>query len=191
MSDVVQSLWIGPRLSAMERLPLGSFAPNGDEVHLYTYGKVDVMPDGITGRDGNEILPESRVFQYRDFPSYAGFSNYFRYRLLLLRCGWWIDADAVCLRPLSDLDVDYVFAAEEHEGRSYINSGVIKAPAGSDAMQWAWRSCDARDPATIRWGETGPRLVGEAVARFGLDRFVQPAAAVCPLGYARSEGRRI
>lgn len=187
MSDVIQTLWIGPALSSMERLSLRSFLANGHEVELYTYGDVAGVPRGTTVRDGNEVLPSSRVFQYRDFPSYSGFSNYFRYRLLLLRGGWWIDTDMICLRPLSDLGGEHVFASERHEGTTYISSGLIKAPAGSAAMEWAWNSCDARDPTTIRWGETGPRLLAEAVTRFGLESSVQPVESFCPIGYAEWE----
>lgn len=184
MSDVIQTLWIGPSLSSMERLSLRSFLANGHEVHLYTYGDVAGVPNGTVLRDANEILPASRIFQYRDFASYAGFSNYFRYRLLLLRGGWWIDTDMICLRPLTGFAGDHVFGAERHEDTVYITSGVIKAPPGSPAMEWAWQTCDARDPATIRWGETGPRLVAEAVQRFDLASAVEPPESFCPLGYA-------
>lgn len=182
--EAIQTLWIGPRLSSMERLALRSFLANGHEVHLYTYGEVVGVPAGTIVRDGSEILPESRIFQYRDFASYAGFSNYFRYRLLMLRGGWWIDTDTVSLRPLTDLEGDHVFAAERHEETVYVSSGVIKAPRGSAAMEWAWSACDARDPSTIRWGETGPRLVAQAVQRFGLQSAVQPVESFCPIGYA-------
>ena len=184
MSDVIQMLWVGPRLSAMEQLALRSFLANGHEVHLYTYGDVEGVPHGTIVRDGNEILPASRIFQYRDFASYAGFSNYFRYRLLLLRGGWWVDTDTICLRPLADLESEHVFATELHEGTVYVSSGIIKAPPGSAAMEWAWNACDARDPSTIRWGETGPRLLGEAVKRFSLEASLQPVESFCPIGYA-------
>jgi mannosyltransferase OCH1-like enzyme len=184
MSGVIQTLWIGPELSSMEQLSLRSFLANGHDVHLYTYADVAGVPHGTIVRDGNEILPASRIFQYRDFASYSGFSNYFRYRLLLLRGGWWIDTDMVCLRPLTDFGGEHVFGAERHEGTDYVSSGVIKAPAGSAVMKWAWNTCDARDPSTIRWGETGPRLLGEAVKRFGLESSIQPPGSFCPIGYA-------
>jgi hypothetical protein len=184
MSGVIQALWIGVELSSMEQLSLRSFLANGHEVHLYVYGDVEGVPRETVLRDGNEILPASRIFQYRDFASYAGFSNYFRYRLLQLRGGWWIDTDTVCLRSLSDLDGDYVFAAEQHGDTTFVSSAVIKAPAGSAPMEWAWSACDARDPSTIRWGETGPRLLAEAVKHFGLESFVQPVESFCPIGYA-------
>src|SRR5215213_329764 len=109
MMDLLQTLWIGPRLSAMEQLSIQSFLRHGHELHLYTYGDVEGVPRGTVLRDANEILPRERIFVYRDFPSVSGFSNFFRYKLLLERGGWWVDADMVCVRPF-DFDSPHVFA---------------------------------------------------------------------------------
>ena len=86
-SPAIQGLWIGTHLSALERLSIRSFLQNGHEYHLYAYGEVRNLPDGTTVRDGREILPESRIFQYRDHKSFSAFSNFFRYKLLLDREG--------------------------------------------------------------------------------------------------------
>ena len=181
MADLIQSLWIGPRLSAMEQLAIRSFLHHGHEFHLYVYDDVDGIPAGTTVRDGNEILPASMIFVYRDHNSYSGFSNYFRYKLLLERGGWWVDTDLVCLRPFHT-DDDYVFASERvKSGEDAICAGAIKSPPGSPAMQHAWTTCAGRDPATIKWGETGPRLVAETVERFGLYDHVRPAKTFCPI----------
>ena len=75
---VVQSLWIGNRLSTLERLAIASFLANGHEYHLYGYGDVQGVPRGVTLKDGNAILPESRLFTYSDGfakGSYAAVSN--------------------------------------------------------------------------------------------------------------------
>ena len=37
-SDVIQSLWIGDRLSVMERLCIQSFLDQGHQFHLYGEG---------------------------------------------------------------------------------------------------------------------------------------------------------
>ena len=58
---------------------------NGHEYHLYVYEDVKNVPAATTLRDGNEILPASEIFQYQGRPSYAGFANFFRYKLLLER----------------------------------------------------------------------------------------------------------
>jgi Alpha 1,4-glycosyltransferase conserved region/Glycosyltransferase sugar-binding region containing DXD motif len=180
--DVVQSLWIGPRLTAMERLSIESFLRHGHEFHLYTYGHVDGVPAGTVVRDGREILPAERIFFYKDQHSVSGFSNFFRYKLLLERGGWWVDADMVCLRPF-DFEGAHVFASELSKGVVHVSSGAIRAPRGSEAMSWAWEVCDAKDPQSLRWGETGPTLVAAAVERFGLQSSVQPPETFCPFPY--------
>ena len=181
-SDRIQGLWIGRRLSAMERLSIASFLHHGHEYHLFAYDEVEGLPAGTLLVDAGAILPASMIFQYRDIPSYAGFANYFRYKLLLDRGGWWADTDVVCLRPF-DFDEPYVFASElMPDGRVLASAGVIKAPAGCEAMAYAWGCCLARDPNELSWGETGPMLVGQAIARFGLGHHMHPPRTVSPVG---------
>src|SRR3954451_7190727 len=74
MNRVIQGLWIGESLSAMERLSIASFLANGHEFDLYAYGQVSGLPAGTRLRDANEVLPRDCVFRYRDHPSYAGFA---------------------------------------------------------------------------------------------------------------------
>jgi hypothetical protein len=33
------------------------------------------------------------------------------------------------------------------------------------------------------WGETGPRLMGEAVKKFSMERYIKPHEVFCPLSY--------
>src|ERR1044071_3092824 len=186
MSEIIQGLWIGPRLSAMERMSVNSFLANGHEYHLYTDGEVEGVPPGATLRDGCEILPRSMIFRYREFDTVAGFSNFFRYKLLLERGGWWVDADVVCLRPF-DFEGEHVFSSESVNGALVVNSGIIKAPAGSRVMEYAWRVCEGKRTEELRWGETGPRLVHEAVRECGFEASVRPFEVFCPLGYSEWE----
>lgn len=183
MSDIIQGLWIGARLSAMERMSVESFLAKGHEYHLYTYGHVEGVPRGAVVRDASEILPPSMIFRYREFDTVSGFSNFFRYKLLLERGGWWVDADVVCLCPFDFAD-EHVFSSEWVRGEQVVNSGIIKAPAGSPAMEHAWRVCEGKRREELRWGETGPRLVQEAVMKCGLLRYVRPYEAFCPLSYS-------
>ena len=62
-----------------------SFLAHGHDFHLYTYAPIDNVPEGVVMQDANDILPASMIFQYRDHSSYAGFANFFRYKLLLDR----------------------------------------------------------------------------------------------------------
>lgn len=182
MNNVIQGLWIGAELSMMEQLSISSFLRNGHEYHLYVYEKPRNVPVGTVFRDASEILPASRIFQYKQQASYAGFSNFFRYKLLLERGGWWSDMDNICLKPF-DFPEDYVFITEVCEGRELVSSGIIKAPIGSEAMGHAWDVCQTKDPEQLLWGETGPKLAGETVKKYSLERYVKSHEVFCPLGY--------
>ena len=183
MNKIIQGLWIGPELSVMEQLSIASFLRNGHEYHLYVYEDVKNIPSGTTIKDGNEILPESRIFQYKQQASYAGFSNFFRYKLVLECGGWWVDTDTICLKPF-DFEAEYVFSSEFAMGEEFINSGIFKAPVGSEVMAYAWRVCETKDPERIVWGETGPRLMATAVRECSLERYAQSPEVFCPISYA-------
>jgi hypothetical protein len=127
-------------------------------------------------------LPASRNFQYKHYTTYSGFANFFRYRQLHERGGWWADTDAICLKPF-DFPRPHVFATEICNGREVVTSGIIKAPKGSPAMAYAWDVCQTKEPDKLGWGETGPRLMGEAVERFSLGQYREPAHVFCPVDY--------
>ena len=180
---VIQGLWIGSHLSVMERLSIVSFLSSGHEYHLYVYDDLRNVPAGATVKDGNEILPASMIFQYETHKSFSAFSNFFRYKLLLEKGGWWADLDTICLRPF-DFRHEYVFSSEIASGKEYINCGVIKAPRGSPVLMYAWDVCRVRKPEKLVWGEVGPRLLSESVKRLSLESFVMRPRVFCPLGYA-------
>jgi hypothetical protein len=167
----------------MEQLSISSFLAHGHEYHLYTYGEVGGVPNGAVLRNAEEILPKEAVFQYQEHPSYAGFSNFFRYRLLLRKGGWWVDTDVVCVKPFT-FAAPYVFAAEGSQEGEVAASAVIKAPAGSEIMAFNWHIClSCADPARAVWGQFGPRLMARAIGKFGLGEYLQGAAVFCPIGY--------
>lgn len=188
MHGIVQSLWVGSDLSAMEYLSISSFLKNGHEYHLYTYGDVGNIPEGTVVRDGEEILPGSMIFQYREHKSYSAFSNFFRYKLLLEKGGWWIDTDLVCLRSF-DFPEEYVFSSEKAVETEFVNAGAIKVPAASKLAAYAWATCERKNREELVWGEVGPRLMAEAIKTFSLERYVKPYQVFCPIGY--SEWRKI
>jgi mannosyltransferase OCH1-like enzyme len=179
---IIQGLWIGPELSLMERLSIASFLSNGHEYHLYVYDDMSGVPTGATVKDGNDILPASMIFRYEKHESFSAFSNFFRYKLLLERGGWWADSDMVCLKPF-DFGHEYVFSSEMSGGHQFTNCGIIKAPQGSPAMEYAWNVCRSKQPEKLVWGEVGPRLMAESIKRLSLERFVMEPRVFCPFGY--------
>lgn len=185
---IIQGLWIGTELSVMEQLSVTSFLANGHEYHLYVYDEMRNVPLGTVVKDACEILPASSIFQYKHQASYAGFANFFRYKLLGERGGWWADTDIVCLKPFDFAD-EHVFSSEVCRGEEVITSGIIKAPAGSPVMAYAWEVCQQKNPSELVWGETGPRLMAVAVSKFSLSHLKQPFQVFCPLDY--SEWHRV
>src|SRR5262245_44909746 len=97
---LVQSMWIGPTLPALQQLCIRSFLAHGHTYHLYTFEDVAGIPDGTVVCDASTILPEQSIFRYQEGfgkGSYSAFSNLFRYKLILERGGWWVDTDIACL----------------------------------------------------------------------------------------------
>jgi hypothetical protein len=184
MSNTIQTLWIGNKLSSMERLSLASFVHHGHDVHLYTYGDVEDVPDGVEIKDGNDILPESMIFEYKNHKSVSGFSNYFRYKLITEKGGWWVDTDVVCLKPFDFTD-PFVLCSEEvlplNQGNTHVGSCLIKGPANNILSKTAYDICMSKKPEDLVWGEIGPRLVKEMVERFNMHTFVKPPQAFCPI----------
>ena len=169
----IQFFWVGGALSTMEQLSLTSFVQNAHPVHLYAYEPVTNVPAGVQVMDGREILGADRIFKYKGEGSYAGFSNVFRYKLLLDRGNFWSDLDVVCLRPW-DFQDEYVFSGavslkllQPGSTELFIQSCVIKCPPGSDIMRYCYDTATAKNPQELVWGEIGPSLLQEAVHRFG------------------------
>jgi hypothetical protein len=185
--EIVQGLWIGPRLSTIERLSIRSFLANGHPYHLYVYDEVANVPEGAVVRNAGEILPRERIF--RSPPgtgSYAAFADFFRYRLLLERGGWWCDLDTVCLRPLR-FGSPCVMSSERVEGYVHPNSGVLRFPRGHVAMEWACRVCEGADPGALAPCEAGPVLIDWLVRKLRLEEFVQEPEVFCPVPCGQME----
>jgi hypothetical protein len=176
---VVQSFWIGS-LTPMEKLCIRSFLANGHEFHLYTYGGVEGVPEGVVVKDANEILPELRV---RQLPSLQQSADFFRVALLLARGGWWVDMDVVCLRPF-DFSAVYVFGASVCD--EIVQNCIMKAPPGSPIMRRWYDYIDHLSEESLKrlaFQDIGPALLGELVPEFGLQRYVLPRETFDPVGY--------
>lgn len=166
--EIVQILWIGEKLSRMENACIKSWLNFGYDVHLYTYGEVKNIPNNTVIKSGSDIIPENKIFQYnlpsgKGGGSFSGFSNFFRYKLLLEKGGIWADADVFCLKKLPNSE--YIFAKQ---GNGEIASFIIKSPKQSDFLKKCWEACMEKNPNKLKWGETGPELVSEMVDNCGL-----------------------
>ena len=200
---IVQGLWIGGRLGALERLCVRSFCAHGHEFHLYHYDELENVPriGGLRLMDAREVLPRAAVFRHRK-GGMAYFADHFRFELLRRRGGWWMDMDAVCARPL-DFAADVVLAGSDNE--RHLWNWAIKFPPGhalASAIAQSYSDVDRIQPwdgATARFHKLRRRLLfwrdsrryvtareaggmigfRDAARHFGLWRHVQPAAAFC------------
>jgi len=180
----IKGLWIGNKLSPMEQVSIASFLHHGHEYYLYTYGEIEGIPEGTTVKDANEIVPLS-FLHYKDFPNLATFADFFRYKLLYVNGGWWVDTDVVCVKPF-DFNQDYVFASEYTDVKKsiegiYLNNGIIKAPRDSELMMNLWSKCLSMDIKNIPWGDSGPRLLTKTVKNLGLQKFEMAPSVFCPV----------
>lgn len=187
----IQSLWIGEELSKLEQLSITSFLDHGHDYILYTYNDINGVPDGTILKDANEIISSSKIFKYRNRDSYAGFSNLFRYKLLLEKGGFWVDADIVCLRPFN-FKTSHLIASENikisnknsvNKRPVKITNCVMKAPPGSEIMEYCYQTAGKRDPHELGWGETGPDLVHQAFIEHNMTRHVAKPNVFCPINW--------
>ena len=187
--DIIQSMWIGPRLSTMESMCIASYLRHGHPFHLYVYQNTENVPEGTTVLDANEIVPSSKIFTYagRSFGrgSYAGFADLFRYKLLHTKGNWWVDTDSFCLRPFCFPGKEYVFSSEWSPPPYgfHPNCGNLRAAsAKSDVYGWLCEQT-ATINTMMAWGTIGPALIKQAIERFRLERYVAAPAVFCPVLY--------
>ncbi len=95
----ISGLWVGGPLTYLEKLCLRSFLTAGHEFHLYTYGPVSGVPDGVEIKDAKAILRlESDPADYT-YNQIEVLADRFKYQLLLQAATIWADLDMYCLKP--------------------------------------------------------------------------------------------
>jgi len=182
MSEI-NGLWIGTRLSPLERACVQSFIAKGHRFNLYAYEAIDNVPTGCTLLDAANIVPPSAIFEQgagAGQGSLAGFSDLFRYRLLYERGGWWADLDMFCLTE-SLPDSPLVIGRQDAR---LINGAMLRFPHAHDAMHAAYRECIERGPS-IKWAEIGPELLTRYVTEGRIDTAVLPESAFYPLHFTQ------
>ncbi|MCO5229619.1 MAG: capsular polysaccharide synthesis protein [Chitinophagales bacterium] len=142
ISNQINGLWIKGRLSSLENLTILSFLEQKYEFTLWTYDNFELYSDikGLIVKDARTIIPEDEVFCYSNTNqfghgkgSFAGFSDIFRYKLLYLFGGWWVDMDVTCLKRF-DFDTPYVFRKSKLDS-DYIVGNIMHVPKGTTLMK--------------------------------------------------------
>jgi hypothetical protein len=158
---ITHMFWAYGGLSKMERICVNSFIKNGFELNLWTYENEAINIDGVTIRDAREVIPESLLFLNRA-GSYAGFSDLFRYSVLCLYGGLWVDTDVVALKPAVRLpDSPFLVTERAENNKIMINGNVIYNPVRryGNIIDLARVYAERFPKEEILWNEIGPALL--------------------------------
>lgn len=178
--QITFSFWTGRPLGPYELLALLSSIREGHKTLLFTFGQLKNVPADVEVHDAREVVVESRIFRNPREPwSFAGFSNLFRYEAMKKFGGTWFDLDAIILRPLPTKP-EFLFGEEDNE--QTINGAILRLPSDSAALQHLATVSANADPASVRWGMLGPRLLTEVFGRYGLSEYALSREAFYPIG---------
>lgn len=187
MNKVIQSLWIGDSLSTMEQLCINSFLQNGHDFHLYVYSCISNIPRGTILLDANQIIPNRLIFK-DSFGTFASFADWFRFKLLYLKGGWWTDMDSICLKYFN-IPTEYCFATEylsENDQTNVYNICNLKAPPRAEILQDCLNVIIKlrKTLKIIPWGAFGIRLFKEIIKNYDVpSSYKKPPTAFCPIGW--------
>lgn len=190
MALVVQSLWVGDRLSRMEYYSILSFLKLGYKFILYTYGDVENVPKGTTIKDGNKIMPSEEIFKLKE--TFLPFADIFRYKMLYLKGGYWVDLDMIALKPF-DFKHLYVFSSERtiqkgayrnRHSKYVANIGVLKAPKNSKFYLELYNKCmevqkKGKNKDKLRY----MKLLKEQIIKYKYEKYVKDPSLFCHLDW--------
>ncbi|MFC6101369.1 glycosyltransferase [Olivibacter domesticus] len=120
------------------------------------------------------------------YGTWAAFSDWFRYKLLFLKGGWWTDLDVICIKYL-DFKSDYCFASEKYfvdeRAQLMTTSALIKSPSNAEYLKEILEYIESLDHSSIEWSEIGPRLLHKMLQRYDSSDFIFPPETFCPINW--------
>lgn len=198
----LNSLWIGPSLPPVQRLCLASAVATGCRVRLFTYDKVEGIPEGVEIADGREVLGLDKMVRHRKSQSVALFSDRFRYEILGKGLGAWIDTDMLFLKAPTT-SRDYLVGWED---ATLVSAGFIWIRPGHPLIDqlrqqafdefpipgWfpAWKKSYLelrkrvgfpKHVSDLEWGVIGPNLLTWLLRQNGMLDGAQPVSWSCGL----------
>lgn len=168
--QIANFFWHGSPLNLYVYACLASFVKHDFQVRLWCYRPLDA-PLGVILCDASEILPESFIDKCEmagKKPSMACFSDFFRYKLLSEKDGWWFDTDVLCLKNASE------FAAMDgmtlgYEDRLSIAIGVMRLDKDLSLLLFNFsKSIGEKKNFNFDWGDVGPKLITDFITSNGI-----------------------
>jgi hypothetical protein len=141
MNYPIQSFWHGP-ISDLEIMVLKSWVGCGHSVILYTYQNIIGLPHGVLVADANDIIPGGPEEYEGPVPraaradafSMMPFSDRFRFTMLRMNGGLWLDMDMLLLKPIpTELFAREYFCSSERTMQigAYKSASPMKANIGA------------------------------------------------------------
>jgi hypothetical protein len=157
------TFWAGPRLSAFEAACLQSFAVRGHPVTLFSFERVENVPDGVSLANAQGIVDISTTtrFLINGQPSLSHFSDYFRYVMFSKTDLVWIDTDVMML---ADFDHDPRSNLLALEDARSVCGAVMRIATDDLSLPTLITQTEALMDTRMRWGDTGPRLLTQVCA---------------------------
>jgi hypothetical protein len=173
--QVVQTFWHGDVMGPYQLLCLRSFADRGHQVEVFTYDSQLHLPGWIERRNAAEILPRDQILRPLN-ERFAVHANLFRYALMVMRGGWWIDPDVVLLRP--DLPKGEVFVGGP-DIFGLTSTALLRFPKGHPLVKIAMDQTLALGESIAAWEAAGAALLTDLIRQAMADfRSRQPLGPV-------------
>lgn len=136
-------------------------------MEVFSYGEELDVPDWISVRKADEILPRERVLRpLGEDGRFAIHANLFRYALLNRLGGWWIDPDAFLWKP--DLPQAEVFVGGP-DAFGLVPTAALKFPRGHPLPAEALRQAELLGETLEDWDRSGAALLTALVEAHGLE----------------------
>jgi hypothetical protein len=176
------TFWAGSQLPAVEFCCLQSFARHNHDVTLFSFDKIEPLPEGVRLRDAGEIVKKETLdrFLIRGKPSITPFSNYFRYKMCLMTDLTWIDTDIFMLKSFEIPDGENLFARESEKS---VNGAILRIIRSEPILPELIRRTELSMDKNLRWGKTGPRLLTEILMEKAFHAMTHPPEEFYPIHF--------
>lgn len=197
--------WAKGPISQLEYLCMKSFVDKNYELLVWSYDPDLKLPLNVILCDANDVIDESKLF-LNQRGVYAGFSDFFRYKVLNGFGGLYADTDVIAVRPADELPKHQFLVTEYTKGDVYklshsqsnkklfenlplgldikINGNVIynPTPQRGNVIDLALAYARRFPKTHIKWCEIGPDLLSAIVDIYPLHNFeIQPPVFANPI----------
>jgi hypothetical protein len=190
MKEIANFFWMG-NLTLYEKMCIKSFVKHNFIVRVWSYDKLENLPDGVELCDANKIIPwnvicnasqpmSDMVPDKKDnHAKYAVFSDIFRAHAGSAFDGWYFDSDCFCLKDQEEFKLlrqnkEMVISYIEKDNYWYVNSAAMfLTPKISDFLsKKTIEKCEAQNYTFNGWAEIGPVFISNIIKDHNMSHMV-------------------